>query len=276
MGKKSNNIDLTDIHLGKIVKEQLDQKEIDLSKVCHSLACTPQRLEEILNSKSMDAETLLKFCSLLGDNLFLYFQDFLQINYPDSSRANIKTRGLYFRKMVYSPKVKGFLINQVKWEGKNPSEVINKFHIPKNTFYRWLKMRKEKKTVQSDQLDEDKSLEKIKFSINKVRYKKLFRDMILDSSNLTITQKNKFLKKVEALSNIRSVMRLSKELEPYLERTHVSSKRGSLRAFDKAFILKVLREQKKKSLSNSDIRRKYKLSRNTIAKWKKLFGDTLN
>ena len=49
------------------------------------------------------------------------------------------------------------------------------------------------------------------------------------------------------------------------------SKNQKLRSYRKSDILKILDYQKKNNLNNSQLANHFKLSRNTIAKWKKLF-----
>lgn len=44
-----------------------------------------------------------------------------------------------------------------------------------------------------------------------------------------------------------------------------------LRSYDKSAILDILHYQKMNSLNNSEVAKKFKLSRNTISKWKKMF-----
>ncbi|WP_294240876.1 MULTISPECIES: helix-turn-helix domain-containing protein [Chryseobacterium] len=44
-----------------------------------------------------------------------------------------------------------------------------------------------------------------------------------------------------------------------------------LKSYDKRAILQILDHQKKHRLNNSQLSRHFKLSRNTVAKWKKLF-----
>ncbi|MCA6067788.1 helix-turn-helix domain-containing protein [Chryseobacterium sp. RG1] len=43
------------------------------------------------------------------------------------------------------------------------------------------------------------------------------------------------------------------------------------RSYDETSIFEILKFQKQNNLTNSDVARHYKLSKNTIAKWKKIF-----
>lgn len=51
------------------------------------------------------------------------------------------------------------------------------------------------------------------------------------------------------------------------------SENQKIRSYDKATVLKILRYQKHYNLNNSEAARHFKMSRNTIALWKKLYGD---
>ncbi|WP_379963124.1 helix-turn-helix domain-containing protein [Epilithonimonas sp. UC225_85] len=48
-----------------------------------------------------------------------------------------------------------------------------------------------------------------------------------------------------------------------------------LKSYDKKSILKILKYQKANELTNVCVSLEYKLSRNTVAKWKKLFSNEL-
>lgn len=45
-----------------------------------------------------------------------------------------------------------------------------------------------------------------------------------------------------------------------------------LRSYDRAAIFKILEYQKKNQLNNSQLAKHFRLSRNTVAKWKKIFS----
>lgn len=47
------------------------------------------------------------------------------------------------------------------------------------------------------------------------------------------------------------------------------------RSYDKATIIEILNYQKKNSLNNTQLSNHFKLSRNTVTKWKTLFNDLL-
>lgn len=53
----------------------------------------------------------------------------------------------------------------------------------------------------------------------------------------------------------------------------VERKNQRLRSYDKESILKILRYQKRNELTNLQVSDLFKISRNTIAKWKRILND---
>lgn len=54
---------------------------------------------------------------------------------------------------------------------------------------------------------------------------------------------------------------------------NIENHNQKLRSYDKKSILAILDYQKKNNLNNSQLSKHYKLSRNSISKWKKIFSD---
>lgn len=54
---------------------------------------------------------------------------------------------------------------------------------------------------------------------------------------------------------------------------NIENHNQKLRSYDKKSILAILDYQKKNNLNNSQLSKHYKLSRNSISKWKKMFSD---
>lgn len=99
-------------------------------------------------------------------------------------------------------------------------------------------------------------------------YKKIYRDII----EKKYPEKKEICSKImisESLS-ILDVIKLNALI------FHENNKENSvhnqyLRSYDKKTILKILDFQKKNHCNNSQLARHFKLSRNTVTKWKKLF-----
>ncbi len=101
---------------------------------------------------------------------------------------------------------------------------------------------------------------------NQPNYKKIFEDIIRkkclhpEKYSLMLNKKN--------FSHL-DVIKLNDLI------FHKSNKDLSVRkfrAYNKLTIMEILEYQKKNNINNTELSRYFKLSRNTIAKWKKCFG----
>ena len=103
-------------------------------------------------------------------------------------------------------------------------------------------------------------------------YKKIYTDIILKKHPQKILLYFKILKKNE-LSAL-DVIEIDKRI--FGNKNVNKNINGRLRAYNETEIIEILRFQKENQLSNTKLALQYKLSRNTVAKWKKLFGRELN
>lgn len=98
-------------------------------------------------------------------------------------------------------------------------------------------------------------------------YKRIYQDMFkikypdlqLECSSL-LNKENLSVMDVLKIDNIISI-NTKKELLS-----------GRFRSYDELSILEILRYQKKNKLNNSQLALHFKLSRNTVAKWKNIYG----
>ncbi len=92
---------------------------------------------------------------------------------------------------------------------------------------------------------------------------------------------NKFPQKKEECRNLlekrnlssMDVIELNKKIFG-ISNKKIESENQKHRSYDKSDILKILDYQKKNRLNNSQLARHFKLSRNTVAKWKLVFEVT--
>ncbi|WP_265131064.1 helix-turn-helix domain-containing protein [Chryseobacterium oranimense] len=98
-------------------------------------------------------------------------------------------------------------------------------------------------------------------------YTKIYQDIIFDRFPEKITDPQ-ITKLISDLKTAEDVIVFNEIL---FEKEENSSENQQLRSYDKKTIEKILKYQKKYNLSNSHISLEYKVSRNTIAKWKKIF-----
>lgn len=99
-------------------------------------------------------------------------------------------------------------------------------------------------------------------------YTKIYQDIIFDH----FPEKIKDPQITKLINNLKSsddVIIFNKLL--FKTPSEEKHKNQKLKSYDKETIEKILKYQKKNNLTNTFISEKYNLSRNTIAKWKKIF-----
>ncbi|MGV0924080.1 helix-turn-helix domain-containing protein [Empedobacter tilapiae] len=102
----------------------------------------------------------------------------------------------------------------------------------------------------------------------KINYKTLYTDIINDLYPDKLLQCQEILNKQDL--NILDILELNKLIfqEEYKNNIEVNQK---FRSYSKQDILLILDYQKKHNLNNSQLANHFNLSRNTVAKWKKIF-----
>jgi transcriptional regulator with XRE-family HTH domain len=61
------------VHIGKIIKETLKSKNIDVADFAHKINYTRGNAYKIFNKKSIDTDLLFKISKVLDENLFFHF-----------------------------------------------------------------------------------------------------------------------------------------------------------------------------------------------------------
>ena len=61
------------IHIGKIIKDTLKSREIDVTDFAKKISYTRGNVYKIFNKASIDTDLLLKINKVLGENLFLKY-----------------------------------------------------------------------------------------------------------------------------------------------------------------------------------------------------------
>ncbi|RQO42555.1 transposase [Chryseobacterium sp. KBW03] len=100
-------------------------------------------------------------------------------------------------------------------------------------------------------------------------YVKIYSDMMTLKYPEKIKDCSHFLSK-KKLSSLE-VIKLN-EIIFGRQSTEKNMIKGKHRSYDKETIMSILNHQKEYSLNNSELSRHYKMSRNTIKKWKDLFN----
>ncbi|KPH13899.1 transposase [Chryseobacterium sp. ERMR1:04] len=130
-----------EIHIGQFIKERVAEQEITMERICNFLHKDEEVVEELLASKSMDTELLLRWCKLLEYDFFRLYSSHLILYAPPSAvnkNHNKSEKIPYFRKNIYTQEIKEFIIKRILSGEMNQSEVIREYSIPKSTLHRWL------------------------------------------------------------------------------------------------------------------------------------------
>ncbi|KFF13244.1 transposase [Chryseobacterium soli] len=99
-------------------------------------------------------------------------------------------------------------------------------------------------------------------------YKSIYTDIILKKFPQKKDLGNSILKKEEL--SILDIIKINELISETTDKENLHFNQ-SHRSYNKAAIFEILEYQKKNKLNNSQLARHFKLSRTTVAKWKKLF-----
>lgn len=128
-----------DIYIGNMLRNALSESEIEMSRICNFLNCSEEEVEEMLNSKSLDTEILLRWSKLLEYDFFRIYSQHLIFHYPTESKGKPnKTTLPSFRKNIYTKEMIDFIIEKITKGEKTKQQIIEEYRIPKTTLYKWL------------------------------------------------------------------------------------------------------------------------------------------
>lgn len=100
-------------------------------------------------------------------------------------------------------------------------------------------------------------------------YKQIYTDILEEKFPEKLTDTALILK-LDTLHSAFDILKFNQLIFGEPEYT-VGFNNQRLRSYDEASILKILRYQKQNELTNLQLGRQFKISRNTIAKWKNIF-----
>ncbi|PTT39776.1 transposase [Chryseobacterium sp. HMWF028] len=109
-------------------------------------------------------------------------------------------------------------------------------------------------------------MDRKKQKITQPYYKKIYTDILTMNFPEKIDECNSILSKEEL--GVLDIIQLNQRIFGSEE---FSSENQRLRSYDDKTIIQILEYQKKNGLSNTQLSNHYKLSRNTITKWKSYF-----
>ncbi len=127
------------IHIGKYIKELVKEKGIHSNRICKFLDCNKSDILAVYNSKSLDAEILLKLSKLLEYDFFrIYSQHLILYAPPSSGKPTINSKIPNFRKNIYTKEIIDFILEQLANGEKSKLQIIEEYGIPKTTLYKWI------------------------------------------------------------------------------------------------------------------------------------------
>ncbi|MFC3160860.1 hypothetical protein SAMN05443633_105222 [Chryseobacterium arachidis] len=131
-----------EIHIGKFIKERVDEMEISKERVCSFLKKDEEAVEQMYQSSTIDTGLLLRFSKLLEYDFFRIYSSHLILYSPPSAvdkGKNNKSESIpFFRKNIYTQEIKDFIIGKIQSGEMTLSEIIKEYSIPKSTLHRWL------------------------------------------------------------------------------------------------------------------------------------------
>ena len=132
------------IHIGILINQAVTESGTEMSRICNFFKCSTDDISEMMNAKSIDTETLLKWCKLLEYDFFRIYTQHLILYAPPSAetktvkKANKKITFPQFRKNIYTKEIIDFILEQIETKQKTIKQVIEEYKIPKTTLYKWI------------------------------------------------------------------------------------------------------------------------------------------
>lgn len=130
-----------EIHIGRFIKERVNENEITIERICKFLSKDEEAVEMMYDSRSMDTDLLLRWSKLLEYDFFRLYSSHLILYAPPSAINKTQPKSEktpYFRKNIYTQEIKDFIMKRILSGEMTQSEVIKEYSIPKSTLHRWL------------------------------------------------------------------------------------------------------------------------------------------
>ncbi len=137
-------IDLKNIHIGALIRKGVEERNIEISRICNFLKCSEEEIMEMYEAKDLSTATLLRWSKLLEYDFFRIYSQHLilyapqgNINYNNVS--NKKKSGLpQFRKNIYTKEMIDFILEMISSKEKTLTQVAEEYRIPRTTLYKWI------------------------------------------------------------------------------------------------------------------------------------------
>ena len=138
---------LNKIHIGKMIKRRVDEKEIEHERINTFFKCNDLNILKMYEAEHLDSSLLLRWSKLLKYDFFRIYSQHLILFSPPESVAytddkSIKTSLPEFRKNLYTKEIIDFVLDQINSGKMTKKQVIERYQIPKTTLYKWIKKYK--------------------------------------------------------------------------------------------------------------------------------------
>ena len=135
-----NKMNFKDIHIGKLINEEVVNRGVEISRICNFLKCTEQELAEMYQSRNLGVETLLRWSKLLEYDFFRLYSHHLILYAPEHIKkaTSKKTVLPQFRKNLYTQEIIQFILELLQTGAKTKQQVMDEYKIPKTTLYKWI------------------------------------------------------------------------------------------------------------------------------------------
>ncbi|WP_353050493.1 hypothetical protein [Chryseobacterium sp. ISL-6] len=227
-------------------------------------------ITEMYEAKSINTELLLGWSKLLRHDFFRIYSHHLILFAPaqdtDPKKAVQKKRNASspeFRKNIYTVEIIDFILETVSKGHKSRQQVINEYGIPKTTLYKWIV-----KYQHQYQWTENEQYTSVSIGKKSSPDYRLILSDVLEQKFPHKKETYRSILEKEELSALDVIKLNRKIFEGDQDRSQQSQKH---RSYDKSAILEILDYQKRHGLNNTHVAIHFNLSRNTVAKWKKIF-----
>ncbi|CAD7811908.1 hypothetical protein CHRY9390_02435 [Chryseobacterium aquaeductus] len=133
---------MKEIHIGKIILQKVQERDIQMTRICNFLHCNVNDVMEMFEQESINTHTLLRWSKLLEFDFFRIYTSHLILFSPCKTNDFTKKRKntlLEFRKNLYTQEVKDFILEKINNNEMSKNEVMSKYNIPRTTLYTWIK-----------------------------------------------------------------------------------------------------------------------------------------
>lgn len=134
-------MDFKNIHIGQMIEKRVKEANIDINRICNFLKCSPDEVKEMYETKSLDSHILLRWSKLLEYDFFRVYSQhillFSSAHKDKKTEKNTPSTLPQFRKNIYTKEIIEFILESVNSGEKTKQDIINTYHIPKTTLYKW-------------------------------------------------------------------------------------------------------------------------------------------